>query len=360
MNKKVTSKYPMATIVAIAATLLVVGGCAEVIELGSKQTEPSLIVYGRITDGTAGNEITIFESSTRSDGAQEVLSGATIDLLENGGVIAQYEEEHDNPGNYRLVMLNDSAREGRSYQISITLPSGEQVLSKPAVMPGLRARDSIYVEVDLVDVVINQEGIRELRRLSQLLVDTKILEREADFYLRWNVIETYTAVQTPVCCGPPPPPCYVTNDITGQSLRLFNGAQLKPDIIPRQNLANTTVDGRFAFTYFYQVVQSTIDEEAHAYWTKVEEIASLSGSIFDKTPANIVGNLYYPDRPKDPIFGYFEVARVDTTRTWLNSDRFDFFLREPCPAARLDEPPPECGNCLLIENSSHHRPYFYQ
>ncbi|OEK00865.1 hypothetical protein BFP97_04785 [Roseivirga sp. 4D4] len=360
MNKKVISKRMISAVLAIAITWLMMAGCAEVIELGSKPTAPSLIVYGRITDGTAGNEITIFESSTRSDGAQQALSGATIDLLEDGSVIAQYEEELNNPGNYRLVMPNDSAREGRSYQIAITLPSGEQVLSEPSIMPGLKAKDSIYVEVDLVDVVVDQGGIRELRRLSQLLVDTEILEKETDFYLRWNVIETYTAVQTQVCCGPPPPPCYVTNDITGQALRLFNGAKLKPDLIPRQNLANTTVDGRFAFTYFYQVVQSTIDEGAHAYWTKVEEIANLSGSIFDKTPANIVGNLYYPDRPKDPIFGYFEVARVDTTRTWLNSDRFDFFLREPCPAARLDEAPPECGNCLLIENSSHHRPYFYQ
>lgn len=345
---------------AIIVMLWLVGACAEVIELDSRSTAPSLIVYGRITDGTAGNEITIFESSTRSDGAQEALSGATIDLIENGRVIAQYEEEIDRPGNYRLIMPNDSAREGRVYQIAIRLPSGDQVLSEPSVMPGLKARDSIYVEVDLVDVVINQEGIRELRRLSQLLVDTKILEKDSDFYLRWNVIETYTAVQTLVCCGPPPPPCYVTNDISGQELRLFDGSVLKPDLITRQNLANTTIDGRFAFTYFYQVIQSTIDEAAHSYWAKVEEIANLSGSIFDKTPANIVGNLYYPDRPKDPIFGYFEVARVDTTRTWLNSDRFNFFLREPCPAARIDEAPPECGNCLLIENSSHHRPYFYE
>ncbi len=344
----------------IGAVIICLSACSEVIDLGTKPTDPVLIVYGRITDGTAGNEISIFESSERSDGAQNALTGAEIDLIEDGVLIGQYVEEDNRPGHYRLEMPNDSARQGRMYEVSITLPNGDRVLSKPSTMPGLMARDSIYVDVDLVDLVINERGFKEPRKLSQLFVDTEILDSEADFFLKWNVVEAYTAVETPRCCGTPPPPCYITNDITRQDPVLFNGADLKPAIISGQNMANTVIDGRFAFAYYYMVIQSTIDEAAHNYWSQVGEVASLTGTIFDKTVGNVGGNLFYPDKPNEQVFGYFEVARVDTNWTWLNSDNFSFFLREPCPAARTDEAPPECSSCLIIKNSSHHRPYFYQ
>lgn len=332
--------------------------CSEVIELGGDPSQQFILVYGRITDGIAGNEINISRTSDRVDGPQQPVSGATVSLLNEGNVLAQYREMPSSPGDYRL-QYTDSAREGRSYQISILLPNGEQILSEPAIMPGIVARDSLYIEVDIIDVIISEQGFRRPTRASQLFVDTHILDQEKDFYLRWNLIETYTTAQTPTCCGDPPPPCYITNDISGQDIRLFNGADLKPELIPKQRFVNTVIDARFAYIYYYSVVQSTIDEQAYTYWSELDEIANLSGYVFDKTVANIAGNLYYPDDAKKQVFGYFEVAHVDTARVSNDSDQFEFFLREPCPAAP-ENFAPECSNCLLIENSSHHRPYFYR
>lgn len=347
-----------ALVLMIPIILLFIIGCSEVIDLGGDPSQRFVLVYGRITDGTAGNEVSIFYTSERSDGAQEPISGATVSLVSDGVDLAQYEEIVMRPGEYRLNFA-DSAREGRSYQVAIRLPSGEQIQSEPAIMPGMVAKDSLHLEVDLIDILISEQGFRRPIRASQLFVDTHILDRENDFYLRWNLVETYTTAQTPTCCGDPPPPCYITNDISGQEIRIFNGAELKPEVIPNQRFVNTRIDSRFAYIYYYSVIQSTIDKQAYEYWAQLDEIANLSGYIFDKTVGNIAGNLHYSDNPKKQVFGYFEVAHVDTTRISNDSDQFEFFLREPCPAAP-ENFAPECSNCLLIENSSHHRPYFFQ
>ena len=338
--------------------LFLVVACSEVIDLGGDPSDQFVLVYGRVTDGTAGNEIFISKTSSRSDGPQEPISGAIISLMSEEVVMGRYNELSNRPGEYRLN-YTDSAREGLSYHVVIDLPSGEQILSEPAIMPGLAARDSLSIIVDLVDFIISEQGFRQANRAAQLYVETKILEREEDFFLKWNIIEHYTALGTPMCCGPPPPPCYIQNDISGQEIRLFNGSELKPEVIPSRLFKNTEIDGRFAFIYYYSVIQTTIDRQAYEYWSQLQEIADLSGFVFDKTVGNIRGNLYYPNNAKKQVFGYFEVAHSDTTRMSTDSDEFSFFLREPCPAVP-ENFAPECGNCLLIENSTNNRPYFFR
>ncbi|MFY0594634.1 DUF4249 family protein [Roseivirga sp.] len=336
---------------------LLVCTCAEVIDLDGDPTSQFVLVYGRVTDGKAGNEISLALTSERSDGAQEPISGATIALMKGEELLGRYIEKSESPGDYRLNYA-DSAREGEAYHIEIELPNGERILSQPSVMPSLAAKDSLSIQVDLIEFVVDERGFRRDIRAAQLYVDTKVTNLENDFFLKWNILESYIAVETPRCCGTPPPPCYIGNDITGQEIRIYDGASLKADVIPDRLFRTTEVDGRFAFLYYYQVIQSTIDQQAYEYWSKIEEISNLSGFVFDKTVANIQGNLYYPDDPKSQVFGYFEVARVDTTRISTDSDEFNFFLREPCPASP-ENFAPECGSCLIIENSTHDRPYFY-
>ncbi|OEK04559.1 DUF4249 domain-containing protein [Roseivirga misakiensis] len=342
----------------ISAILLIVCiACSEVIDLGGDPSSQFVLVYGRITDGTAGNEISLSLTSDRSDGAQQPISGATISLMSDNGFLGRYFEKVDSPGDYRLS-YSDSAREGSAYHVVIDLPSGEQIVSEPAIMPGLAAKDSLSLKFELIDFFIGEQGFRQANRAAQLFVETKILEPNNDFYLKWNILESYIALETPQCCGTPPPPCYIGNDISGQEIKIFNGRDLTADVIPSKLFKTTKIDGRFAFIYYYSVIQTTLDEQAYNYWAQLQEIADLSGFIFDKTVANIQGNLYYPDNPKKQVFGYFEVARSDTTRISASSDEFSFFLRQPCPAAP-ESSAPECTACLLIENSSHHRPYYY-
>lgn len=341
----------------VTLILLTVCACSEVVDLKTGPGTDGLVIYGRVTDGVAGNEV--FVGFTSAFGAeQEGVSGARLSLLENGSIIGDYVDFGD--GNYGLDLNGDSARVGNTYELQVELPGGRRYRSVPSIMPGIAAIDAPGFDASVVDVVVNQEGLTAERNLVQLLVDTEVVDQGQDFYLRWNVFSTYSFQERTRNGGEPPPPCYITNDITGQQAHLFNGSEIKVERIENQLLATTVVDTRFAFDYYYTVVQSTMDEAAYEYFSLINEISNTQGSIFDKPSAPVPGNLVNIDDPDEEVLGYFEVVRSDTTRIRLRAEDVPGFIFHPCPL-RVDytDEPRECLNCLIIRNSTHDRPYFW-
>lgn len=339
----------------VCITLFVIS-CSEVVDLNSDQGAGQIVIYGRVTDGTAGNEVTIALTSS-FNGEQEPISDAEVVLLEDDIPLATYSERE--PGVYRLNFENDSARAGRNYGLEVTLSDGTQYRSKPSLMPSLAAIDYPRFDASVVDVQVNQAGITQERNLIQLFVDTEIVTTE-DFFLRWNIVETYSFQERIRVTPIPPDPCYVTNDITGNEIQLFNGAELKVESISDQLLVSSEIDSRFAFDYYFSVVQFTMDEDAYDYWSKVNQIANLQGSIFDRVNGVVNGNIFNPNAPEEEVLGYFEVVRSDTTRSRVRADAIDFFVLVPCPHQLRGVEPPECTFCPLLENSTIVRPYFFE
>lgn len=340
----------------LMSLFLTLSACSDVVDLGAEASEEQLVIYGRITDGKAGNEVQVALTSP-INGEQEAISDAELILLENGAAKAVYREIA--PGRYRLDMPADSAREGNSYQLQVMLPNGKTYLSAAATMPGLVAVDHPRFDASTVEVIVNQQGTTREQRLVQLFVDTDILNQEQDFYLKWNVIAAYS-FQERARDGNIPPPCYIINDVTGQQTELFNGAEIKVDRIPNVMLASTPVDSRFAFDFYFLVVQSTMDEAAYQYLSLIDQMSNTVGSIFDKPSAPVPGNFRNVENPDEEVLGYFEVVRSDTTWVRLRSDDVPGFIQPPCPfLPDYSREPPECLGCLLIKNSSYHRPYYW-
>lgn len=341
---------------AIGMLFVLLLACSEVVNLKTEGVAQKLVVYGRITDGIAGNEVSLAFTSP-INGNQEPITNARLTLLENSSEIAQYLEFE--PGRYRLFYPNDSAKEGRSYELYIRLADGTEYRSLPSTMPKAAAVDQLYYDASQVEVVVNQEGLEVEANLVQLFSDTQVIDPEADFYLRWNVLESY-AVQERIRPTPvPPPPCYVTYDISGQQANLFDGSEVKVPVIPAVALASTRIDSRFAFNYFYQVILTTMDEAAYEYWSLIDEISNTRGSIFDRPAAPVPGNLRNVNNPDEEVLGYFEVVRSDTT--FINARREDlpFRIEHPCPHSEAFREPAWCTACLLLENSTWDRPYFW-
>lgn len=346
--------------VLLFGMLLLLTACSEVVDLKTDSQTQQLVIYGKVTDGTAGNELSIALTST-AGGNQAPITGAEAVLLENGSPIGQYEER--SPGSYRLNLQGDSARTGRQYELLVTLSDGRQYKSQPAVMPDLAAIDHGRFEASDVLEVINQFGIAIERRRVRVFIDTEVLDQSKDFYLKWDIFETYSFQERLRVLVPPQlrPPCYVTNVTTGQEIYLFNGAEIKVPVIPDQMMANRDLDGLFAADYYFGIVQSTIDKQAYEYWELVDEISNTQGSIFDVPPAPVPGNFRNVNDPDEEVLGYFEVARSDTTFVRVRGDALPFFVPLACPGLPLGvtDEPAECTNCLLIENSTYHRPYFW-
>jgi hypothetical protein len=322
-------------------------------DLGEKQ----LVIHGRVTDGKAGNKVTIAFTSS-FNGSQEPITGAQVVLLENDIPLAYYEE--DTPGVYLLNFENDSARTGRKYSVEVRLADGRIIKSVPAELPGLAAVDRPFFDASVIDVQVNQAGLQVERNLIQLFIDTEIVAPEQDFYLKWDVIETYSFQERIRITPIPPDPCYVTNNITGTEVRLFNGAEIKVPAIRDQLLVSTEIDSRFAFDYYFSVVQFTMNEDAYQYWSQINQIANLQGSIFDQVSGAVNGNLFNSNDPAEEVLGYFEVVRADTSRVRVRADDIDFFVQLPCPHQLRDVEPPECTFCPLLDNSTIVRPYFFE
>jgi hypothetical protein len=331
--------------------------CSEVIDLKTGDGEELLVIYGKVTDGTAGNELTIALTSTIGN-AQEPVSGAQAMLLEDGVRIGFYEER--SPGDYRLNLNGDSARAGRRYELSVRLADGTQYKSSPSIMPDLAAIDRPHFDASVVEVEVNQAGLEVERNLIQLFVDTEIVEAERDFFLKWDIIENYSFQERIRVTPVPRPPCFITNNVTGQNVYLFNGAELKVPQIQGQLLSSSEIDSRFAFDYYFSVVQTTMDKSAFEYWELIRDISNSQGSIFDQPPGPVPGNITNVNNPQELVLGYFEVVRSDTSRIRIRGDELDFFISPPCPPLPPGATEPEeCVACLLVKNSSYDRPYFW-
>ncbi|GAB5527539.1 MAG: hypothetical protein Roseis2KO_54110 [Roseivirga sp.] len=327
------------------------------VDLKTGEGDRLLVLYGKVTDGLAGNEL--FIGLTSDIGAtQDPVSGAEAILIEDGVAIAQYTER--SPGNYRLDFGGDSARVGRTYELEVSLPDGRQYRSLPAVMPGQAAIDRPRFDASVVEVEVNQAGLEVRRNLIQLFVDTEIVDQENDFYLKWDVIETYSFQERIRNSPIPPPPCFVTNNTTGQNVFLFNGEEIKVPEIKDQLLSTSEIDSRFAFDYYFSVVQTTMDKNALEYWKLIGQISNSQGSIFDQPSAPVPGNFRNVGDETEEVLGYFEVVRSDTSRVRVRGDALDFYVSIPCPTLppAVNEPR-ECLACLLIKNSTVDVPYFW-
>lgn len=333
--------------------------CSEVIDLDSEVSAAILVVDGRLTDGSLGNEIRLATTST-INANQSAVGNATITLIEDGNPIASYEEFE--AGAYRLVYPNDSARVGRTYELLIELRDGSQYRTVPAVMPGTAVHDNLRFEVGEVRVPVDDEGRQQLKRLASLYANSEVIAPGENFFLRWDIFETYQLLERLRPVGPfdpVPVPCYVTNDITGGDVRLFDGEELRVENIPEELIATSEIDTRFATAYFFNVVSSNMNRSAFEYYSRVDELANLQGQIFDPPPAPIPGNIISVDDPEEQVLGFFLVANADTSRVKISIDDVPFNVALPCPDFNRFREPPYCTNCVLFENSTREVPFFW-
>ena len=73
--------------------------------------------------------------------------------------------------------------------------------------------------------------------------------------------------------------------------------------------------------YRIKVRQFGLSDEAYFYHNQLKEITSQTGSIFDKQPFSLFGNIRNVEDPSEMVMGYFIVSGVSTrTITIISSD----------------------------------------
>jgi hypothetical protein len=166
----------------------------------------------------------------------------------------------------------------------------------------------------------NAEKVENMRfDLRASLQDKKGSE---DFYFikRQDFIQFLTT-----CPEPPPPPapvpvcdCKCWQAPQNTQPILISDFLLDGTSIP---LALKPVDYQDLTDVVVQLNVYTVSKEAYMFWKRQEEQRTLGGGLFDKVPAQIIGNLRSVNDPGQQVVGYFLVGGLHRQR--LKIDRFN-------------------------------------
>src|SRR5581483_4241820 len=85
----------------------------------------------------------------------------------------------------------------------------------------------------------------------------------------------------------------------------------------------------YAVLYSIDIKQYALSKEEYEYLSKIKNNSETTGSIFDKQPSELVGNIHCLTIPGEPVIGFMGIANRPMKRYWIkNSDvpNWNYFL----------------------------------
>lgn len=327
--------------------------CSEPIDLATGQTGGQLIIFGRITNGTFGNFVSV--SRTGEAGEQpQPQSGAQVRIFNGRGDFLNLTERE--VGKYEFRDPNQIFGEvGETYALEVQI-AGKTYTTRPQPLPRNIGRDIMSWELRQVEN-ISTAGVSVVEDVATISARTEFDELPDEFYLRWDIEESYTYLGTwlplshfPLNGGAVQ--CYVINDLNEQRVFLHNGAENRATTIPERVYVDRRIDKSFQTLHYFNLIKSSMSKETHEYWEKLDLIVNRQGSIFDVPPAPLPGNILTED--SEEVLGFFEVVYADTTRLALTRRDVPVFIFDECEKRgeafrELFTVPRDCRRCVADE-----------
>lgn len=345
--------------------LLLLNSCIESIEFDTGTNESVLVIDGKFTNYQGDQVIRLSRTTDFGESVNDPVRNAIIKIIRGDGLEAFYKESV--AGNYLLPRNVMPAITNAKYKLEITLSDGSMYQSANQRMPALVEADSAFYAVETQTNVSEINIINEFKVIN-VYVSTPIPQNEKA-YFRWEVDEAFEFWEQP--CGGlhVPKACYFGEKPETQNILLFDnedfvGSTLNP-IRVAQN--RPIVDYKYLFTHYFNIYQHRISKEAYDYWQDIQLIANQTGTIFDPPPAGIPGNVFNVEDEDELILGFFEVASVDTVRTYTIRSFLaeEFQLNYYCTGRIFGflarNSPSACCACQTLQESMlPGRPYYWR
>ncbi len=345
------------SLLALLSTL----GCLDTFTFENLDQDTSIVIDGQLQSNDGPHTLRISRVLKFGDKFFDPVQGVRVSLSHNDTF---YDYVEVSPGVHIISQGVVSPKEGDVCYVEMTLPNGDIVKSAPDMMPGshdLEAANVVFKRESTTD----QFGIKRRQRIIEISVTSEYpeIEQGEEFFLRFGIQEDYSYPE--VFCGGlhQPKSCYVNIPAFSKDFTLFNSSlssRSRVDsllLFKKQDLTSTEFRGR----HYFSVFQYTITESAYDYWLRVKEVTNQSGTVFDKPPAAVIGNLTNATDPSVPVLGYFELASVSIARDFVlpfeyfadapDQDRCGPFLRRSWPGS--------CCNCLEIPDATTLRPAWF-
>jgi hypothetical protein len=283
--------------------------------------ENLLVVDGTLTDMPGPYTIRLSMTSRINSPQYNPLPGCSVTLLDNTGNAEQLSETE--PGVYSTSVNGIQGVAGRQYKIQIVTPSGKTYSSPFEQLPAPVGIDSVYTEVTYHETADLDHDIAGL----QFYVDTYRSEHDSSYYF-WQLEETYEfnsdfylnylwyGYFEPFNNPDTFYTCWKTQHVdeffTASTLNLTEPVLKK---FPLHYVDTET--RRLQVTYSLLVHQFTIDTSAYSYYDQVRYLMVTEGSLYEKQPYQVTGNVKNQDDPNEPVLGYFLVAGMDEKRIFI-------------------------------------------
>jgi hypothetical protein len=273
-----------------------------------------------VTTDLARHQVRISTTSYVNQREFHAEEGAKVSITDDKG--NSFPLEETSPGTYHTIRFAGVV--GNSYQLSVTRANGKRYTSDPVLMRSTPAIDDVY-GVYQSDRPVKDRGI-------QIYVNSKDPLEKAR-YFRWEYVETYV-IKSPF------PSFYEWlggNDWTTRTVPV--GVCFSTDSSSNVLIKSSTgfSDGKvFAFPlrfidadsymlrskYSILVRQYSLNEQSYNYWRMIRDVNETQGTIFDRQPGTVVGNIRADD-PEESVLGYFDASAVYEKRVFLTPQQFE-------------------------------------
>ena len=311
--------------ITVILFMFLLSGCIKPYDpLIDSNVENKYVVSGRITDKEGWQEVEVSLSSSIESPVYIALSGCLVKIHDNTG--NEFPLEEYQPGKYHVWMGQENLHAGTSYQVSVSTPAGEEILSGFDTMPKGPQLDSVYYAIEDIPTSDPENYLR----VMQFYVD---LNAEGDYsqYYKWEVTETYEyeaaypaeyyfdgahhEIKPPDYSNKV---CYASGLI--KKVFTISTKNLTQNIYHRYPLHY--IDGstsRLGILYSILVRQFAMSEAAYNYWEQLRINSNEKGGLYEKQPLSIKGNLKNLTNTATDVLGYFQVVSVSERRYFYHN-----------------------------------------
>ncbi len=287
----------------------------EVTDFKTQNLSSAIVVYGEMSSQVGPYTVRLNYTSAYSpyditEFQGQVIPGADVKILDETGASVSLKEiqkgMYQTPATFKGL-------EGKKYKIRILTMNGKEIESSLDELKAPLPLSSFSYSFKNADKVENMRF-----DISASVQDKKGSE---DYYLikRQDFVQFLTT-----CPEPPPPPAPVPSC----DCKCWQAPQNTQPILLTDFLLDGTsiplplksVDYHDLTDVVIQLNVYTVSKDAYTFWKRQEEQRTLGGGLFDKVPAQIIGNLRCVNDPGQQVIGYFLVGGLHRQR--LTIDRY--------------------------------------
>jgi hypothetical protein len=280
-----------------------------------------LVINGLITNENTSYQIRIsYASPFDSSGTAQPAYASTVNITDDLGNYYSFNDSGN--GYYNSDPLQFRGNPGSIYTLHIITADGEKYESDPQRLFSGSFTDSVYAEFGYQETLNNRTGLKEYSHGATLMTDiqdgsqtlphfrftTDLLTQyinvvchpfaSCDYYYCWqtentnlNVNLTGGKYSTNSASVKKHSLCFIGDDLSCYSLIYFQAFAISSRTI----ILN----------------QYMLNDEAYAYYTKINELLRSEGKIFDPIATQIDGNIHCLSHPGNKVFGFFEASTVN-------------------------------------------------